>query len=308
MSASLTISQLCDMYLDWARSYYRKHGQPTRTAENIRDAMRELRSVCGSELVSDFSSKRLRDVQRAMAESGRLTAGTVNDRVKWIKAMFDWAEREEIEGVDELLTWKLSRVRSIQPGRFGTKESKGVSPVDWETVCSTLAHAPTKLYTMVEVQWHTGMRPGEVVQLCHSAINTDGDPWIYVPPSHKTEHHQRVRLIPLGPMAQSALRTWMERVPREKDWLFEGLECGRWPTGKPMKRLSYAQAIRRVNERHGIPHWHPNQIRHAVATHLEQTAGIEAARVILGHASATTTRIYAEVDKRKAIELMRELG
>src|SRR5262249_45494615 len=34
-----------------------------------------------------------------------------------------------------------------------------------------------------------------------------------------------------------------------------------------------------------LPHWHPNQLRHAKATELRREAGLDAARVVLGHRS-----------------------
>ncbi|MBA4188838.1 MAG: hypothetical protein C0467_12645 [Planctomycetaceae bacterium] len=54
--------------------------------------------------------------------------------------------------------------------------------------------------------------------------------------------------------------------------------------------------------------WHPNRLRHAAATAIRREHGIEAARVILGHAKLTTTEIYAEADKLKATEVMARIG
>lgn len=55
-------------------------------------------------------------------------------------------------------------------------------------------------------------------------------------------------------------------------------------------------------------HWSPNQLRHNAATFLRKQFGIEAARVVLGHTSAATTEIYAELDSRKAAEVMEQVG
>jgi integrase len=54
--------------------------------------------------------------------------------------------------------------------------------------------------------------------------------------------------------------------------------------------------------------WAPNQLRHAKATELRLKAGIEAARVVLGHRSPKTTEVYAEIDGNKAAEVMAKLG
>jgi len=54
--------------------------------------------------------------------------------------------------------------------------------------------------------------------------------------------------------------------------------------------------------------WHPNQLRHSAGTFLRREFGIEAARVILGHAHVETTEIYAEADLKRAREIMGSVG
>ena len=57
------------------------------------------------------------------------------------------------------------------------------------------------------------------------------------------------------------------------------------------------------------PHcWHPNQLRHTAATRIRAAYGIELARIILGHSSAVTSEIYAEIDNEKAREIMEKMG
>jgi len=40
--------------------------------------------------------------------------------------------------------------------------------------------------------------------------------------------------------------------------------------------------------------WHPNQLRHTFATRVRKQHGLEAAQVLLGHARADVTQVYAE--------------
>ena len=54
--------------------------------------------------------------------------------------------------------------------------------------------------------------------------------------------------------------------------------------------------------------WSPNQLRHTAGTAIRKRFGLEAAQVILGHASADVTQVYAERDLQKAVEIMREVG
>lgn len=55
--------------------------------------------------------------------------------------------------------------------------------------------------------------------------------------------------------------------------------------------------------------WHPHQLRHNAATHIRREFGLEAASLVLGHASATITdAIYAERDQGKIAEVIRRCG
>ena len=54
--------------------------------------------------------------------------------------------------------------------------------------------------------------------------------------------------------------------------------------------------------------WAPNQLRHALATSIRRTDGIEAASVILGHSSLAITQTYAEQDRRNAIQVVGRVG
>lgn len=57
-----------------------------------------------------------------------------------------------------------------------------------------------------------------------------------------------------------------------------------------------------------IPYWSPNQLRHTAGTEIRNQFGLDVAQAVLGHSSAKTTEIYAELDFEKAAEAMRKLG
>ncbi len=42
--------------------------------------------------------------------------------------------------------------------------------------------------------------------------------------------------------------------------------------------------------------------------YLRKEFGVELARIILGHSTAFTTEIYAEVDRKKAMDAMNQVG
>jgi integrase len=54
--------------------------------------------------------------------------------------------------------------------------------------------------------------------------------------------------------------------------------------------------------------WHPHQLRHSAATVIRKHFGIEAAQVVLGHATLAATQIYAEKNADAAKRIAAEVG
>jgi integrase len=71
---------------------------------------------------------------------------------------------------------------------------------------STSDYLPYVVADMVRFQRLTGCRPGEVCILRPFDLDMTGDVWLYRPESHKTEHHDRDRIVAIGPKAQDILR------------------------------------------------------------------------------------------------------
>ncbi len=90
-----------------------------------------------------------------------------------------------------------------------------------------------------------------------------------------------------------------------------GTNVRKKPKRKPGQRYttqSYGVVISRVCKKHGIPHWAPNQLRHALATRVRREFDLDAAKTLLGHSKIGTTEVYAEQDRKKAIEVARMIG
>ncbi len=72
-------------------------------------------------------------------------------------------------------------------------------------------------------------------------------------------------------------------------------------------RLTIEQraAVKKWRKEH---RWHPNQLRHSLATEVRKRYGLEAAQVVLGHAKADVTQVYAERDLTLALRVAAEMG
>jgi integrase len=175
---------------------------------------------------------------------------------------------------------------------------------------------------MVQVQRLIGCRPCEVTIMRPMDLDRAGDVWTYRPQSHKTEHHNKTRAIPVGPRAQALLLPLLEVTPPD-GYLFSPKQAlaelrarqratrrskvqpsqvnraKRDPQKQPGGRYrvdSYGQSVRKACAKAGVNPWHPNRLRHARATEIGQQFGIEAVRTTLGHSSPDTSAIYAARD------------
>ena len=129
-----------------------------------------------------------------------------------------------------------------------------------------------------------GNRPG--TNRCAAPLRRPGDR--YTPESY----YRAIRYAcdkafppppPLGRLDSETEARWRERL-----------------TGEQRVELKAWRAAHR---------FHPYQLRHTAATEIRRAFGLEAAQLVLGHASAAITdAVYAERDQKKVAEIMRCVG
>lgn len=105
----------------------------------------------------------------------------------------------------------LTVVPGLLRGRTEARETAPVWPVDDSVVDATLPYLPAVVADMVRLQRLTGMRPAEVCIVRPCDLDRSGDVWLYRPASHKTEHHGRERIVPIGPKSQAVLLRYLAR-------------------------------------------------------------------------------------------------
>ena len=107
---------------------------------------------------------------------------------------------------------------------------------------------------------------------------------------------RRQRSIPVGSVARSALRAWLEQ---RRDWAAPGetaLFLTRRGTRIGNRAVQHRVAI--AGRRAGLDvRLHPHRLRHAFASHLLESSGdLRAIQELLGHANLETTQIYTHLD------------
>ena len=339
----LTVAELAGLYLEHCRTYYRNaDGQRTSTYDNSLQAVRALRPFDDT-IASAFGPRRLGTIRDAEASRGRSRVGC-NTIVKHVRRVFQWAESQEL--VPRGTHNSLKTVEPLRQGRTHAPELPPIAPVDDAVVDATLPFLPEIVADMVRLQRLTGARPGEVCKLRPEDIDKSESVWRWRLPTHKNSWRGKDRVIMVGPRAQVLLKRYLLRDG--KAFCFSPAESekkrsrarrlrrqspmtpsqrARKPKSDGRRRPrdqydtgSYRRAITRavdalnaalkLQDPNAKPFedWAPNRLRHTAGTEVRKKFGLEAAQVVLGHASADITQVYAERNHELAAVVIRQIG
>lgn len=332
-NASLTIGELVLLYDAHVAEYYVKDGKATSEVHIVKGAMKPLVANYSRTMAADFGPKALKSVRDRYVESG-FSRATCNAYTRRVVAMFKWAVSEQLVPVETYQA--LTTVAGLRAGRTKAPERPPVQPVVQADINAVLKLVSRQVKAMIQLQLLTGCRPGEVCQIRPCDVNREGEVWRYVPASHKNAHHGKTRVIFFGPRARKILAPFLDDRAAE-DYCFSPRESeaerlsalhekrvtpigyGNSPgTNRKLKAArepgecyvtqSYGRAIARACEKAEIESWSPNQLRHARATDLRETYGIEMVAHVLGHAKPDMSLTYAKASEAKAAAIMAEVG
>jgi integrase len=200
----VTVSRLAIEFGKFARSRYSGTGEWRR----IQRVLKVIRETCGDLPANEFGAIRFENFRQSVVQAG-YSRSEVKRRAGYVLRMFEHGVRYELIPVE-----LHQRLKSVGPVEMNGKPPKKVLPVDDAVVRATQAELTPVVADMVEVQWLTGMRPGEVCNLRPCDIDRCGDVWIYTPPTHKTQRYGKERQIPIGPRAQAVLKRYLLRDQR----------------------------------------------------------------------------------------------
>ncbi len=322
-----TVVELCAAYWDFAGQHYRKgDGVSTTTIHRVRQALRSLRELYGPSAVADFGPLALRAVRQRWIDRG-LARSTINDYVAQIRRAFRWGVSHQL--VPETVYRALTTVTGLQAGRSAAKETEPRQPVPDAHVAAVEPFVNRQVWALIQLQLLTAARGGEVIMLRAVDFDTAGKSWTAKLSDHKKAYLGKQRTVYFGPRAQAIVRGFMADRPVDA-YLFSPRDAERErharatsrrrPGQQVMQRMSrrtlgdhytsasYRRCIERACVRAGVPMWTPHRLRHSAGTFIRQEFGIEAAQVMLGHASVDVTQVYAEVNHARALEVASKIG
>ena len=143
----------------------------------------------------------------------------------------------------------------------------------------------------VEMLLRTGLRVSEFTGLRADAVVLIGaGPWLHVPVGKLRDD----RYLPLHPQLLTLIDGYRARhVPADHPLLLPR------ENGRALDRHTVTRMINRAGAAAGLPHIHPHQLRHTLATQaINRGMSLEAIAALLGHRSLDMTLRYAKIASR----------
>ncbi len=340
-SQELSVNELLLKYWDYAESYYSSQGQPTKELVCMRDALRPVKRLYGNTLVRDFGPKSLKTVREFMITEQQLARSVVNQRIGRIKRVFKWGVAEELispsilhglQAVEGLRRGRTPARETDPVEPVADNEVRAVLPFVAPHVAAMIqlqrltGMRPGEVVLMrpcdldrsrqvwiYEPESHKGRWRGarrlvpigpRAQELIGPYLERDAADYLFSPREaeawrrqHRPAYQGRTRSTPLYP---SELRRRELVREQRKGRVSKRPKRPRYDTDSYRRAIEYG--FRKARQSGvAISNWHPNQLRHTRGTEIRKTHGIEAAQVILGHARADVTQVYAQRDLEAAI-------
>lgn len=346
--ACLTIGKLVEKYLDHARGYYARDGVPTSEFHGVETAVRLAEKTYKALPATEFGPLCLEDVRDRMIASGlaRSTINGRTRRIvamfKWAAAKqlvpqethaaltmvsglragrTAAKETRPIEPVaDDVVETtllhlpavvadmvRLQRLTGARPG-----EVCAMRPADIDRTGDVWLYQPADHKTAHRGKRRTVFIGPQAQAILLRYLARSPDAYCFSPADseakRRAEQHE-ARTTPLScgnvpgsNVATSPLRRAGERYTKDSYARAIARACeSAWPAPKNLK----GDARREWNTAH---RWSPNQLRHSFATAVRRDHGLDNVQVLLGHSTAKTTEIYAELDIAKGAAVARLIG
>lgn len=345
-ATDLTVAELALRYWRFAESYYIKDGRPSGAIPGIRVALRILRQTYGDVRAADFGPLALESLQVKMVAMGQ-SRPYVNANVDRIRRMFRWGVAKELvppavdQGLRTVPGLRKGRTEAREPEPIGPVADEVVEatlchlpvvvadmvrfqrltgarpgevchlrPCDVDRSGDVWEYRPATHKTQ-----HRGRQrviyigpKAQAVLLPYLLRDTQAD--CFQPVESERNRHAEMRakrMTRVQPSQWNRRKRRPKRTPRTvytKDSYNRAITRGIEKANRQRQKDAADMGVDPML----LPHWHPNQLRHSKATEVRQQFGLEAAQVVLGHAKADVTQVYAERDATLAAAVMRKIG
>lgn len=320
-----------DVTIAFLEAAEREHGADWGQFPKYQSAFRPLLAIHGKQPAKVFDADALDALRRIMAagtwmteeekadyEKRKLPIGwarsVINQRITLIKATWAWAERKKMIPAGSYAN--LLTVKSVRGKATWCRETPARDATSRADLDKVLPHCPAPVAAMLELQWWSGMRSGEVRMMKLGNIDRSGKVWLYLPDVDKNAWRgDPTPPVALGPECRKILAPWIAAAPSDDAYLFRPLVSRMGKRNDALiagpdccySERAYPQAVDRACTRAGVKII-PYGGRHATKMRITRNVGADAARAVLRQKSIISTTHYGAIDTEHATEVMSRLG
>lgn len=346
--AEITVTELIAAYWKFAQGYYRKGGKPTSELSVIKLAVRTVKAFYGKDPAEDFGPLKLKAIREHWITEGHARktindqAGRVKRMFRWaVSEELIGAECYQALAAVAGLSAGRTEAKESEPVKpvpveVVERTLSHLSPVVADMVRFQLLTGarPAEVCKMRPADIDRTNPVWEYVVPDHKTIHHGRKRIVYIGPEAQKivlPYLLRDAAMACFSPKESAAAVRRRRAANRITPPSCGNVAGSNRKAKPKRQAndqyvtaSYGRAIARACDLAFLPpdgmaesdvkawqaanRWAPNQLRHTAATEIRRRFGLEAAQVILGHAEAKITEIYAERDASKAREVAGMIG
>lgn len=274
-----------DQYLEHLASERRLS---SHTTEAYRRDLATLVTTLLQQSVADFSQVREFHIRQLLASlHGKGLSGRSMQRAlsAW-RQFFVWLGSQRLVDSNPVAAIRAPKSPRKLPKTLDVDQMNRFLAIDEDSWLAKRDHA------MLELFYSSGLRLSELAGLDLMAIDLS-EGLVRV-----TGKGSKVRIVPIGRMALTALRDWLavrtSQIPEGavQHALFIGQQGQRLGARAIQLRLKHYSLKQGMDEP-----VHPHMLRHAFASHMLESSGdLRAVQELLGHASISTTQIYTHLD------------
>ncbi len=274
---------MIDQFLNYLR--FERNASP-QTVQTYEDSLREFESYLtfredGLSLEA-VDTDLIRDWMESLMDRGN-NASTINKKLSALRSFFRYAlKRRLVEKDPAHAVVGLKKPKPLPQFVREGEMDRLLDNVDWGD-----GYKDVRARTLLLLLYETGLRRSELTGL------DDGDIDFETSQLKVTGKRNKQRIVPFGPELAETLRKYVivrdEQVKGDCDAFFLS-DKGHRMTGQQVYEIVHRYLTGATSLKKRSPH----VLRHSFATAmLNNGAGLESIRNLLGHESVSTTEIYA---------------
>ena len=228
---------------------------------------------------------------------GKASSHTVNNRVRALRAFFNWLYRQGYTDTH--------RLENVKPPKVRQKEIEILTDEEIERILASvnpntaMGARNTAIYSLM---LDTGLRLSEAVTLKYKDVNL-GSRYVRVLGKGDKE-----RIVAFGANCQKALNNYAQKFRFEN----EGMESDAFflcIDGYSMTADALRSLVERLSKAARIPRLHPHLMRHTYATRFLLNGGnVFLLQQNLGHTTLTMVQKYLHVANRMAAQVSQDFS